>query len=90
MTRFRAMSTLNAQKRFVDSIISYAMAASKQTGFRERNLRPSVEEYVALRRETGGVMVCTSLFMKREPIADQVWIQDMHAIYRKLSRNRCP
>ncbi|MCJ1347352.1 hypothetical protein MMC31_005575 [Peltigera leucophlebia] len=58
MTRFRAMSPPNVAKRFVDSITSYAIAASKQTGFRERNLRPSVEEYVALRRETGAVMTC--------------------------------
>lgn len=60
MTRLRSMSTPNVQKRFVDSIIAYAMAASKQTGLRERNIRPSVEEYVALRRETGAVMACTS------------------------------
>lgn len=60
MIRLRAMSTPNVQKRFVDSIIAYAVAASKQTGFRERNLRPSVGEYIALRRDTGAVMVCTS------------------------------
>lgn len=60
MTRLRAISTPNVQKRFVDSIIAYAVAASKQTGFRERNLRPTVGDYIALRRDTGAVMVCTS------------------------------
>lgn len=56
-TRFRASSTPILQKRVVDSIIGYAMAASNQTGIRERWTCPSVEEYIAVRREAGGVKV---------------------------------
>lgn len=56
-TRFRASSSPILQKRFIDSVIGYAMAATKQTGIREGRKCPSVEEYIALRRETGAVKV---------------------------------
>lgn len=56
-TRFRASAATITQRRFVDSVIGYARAAAKQSGIRERHVRPTVEEYIALRRETGAVQV---------------------------------
>lgn len=56
-TRFKDSSTRIQQKRFIDSVISYATAASEQAGFRERRTWPSVKEYIALRRRTGAVQV---------------------------------
>ncbi len=60
MDRLRATSSPSVQKRFVDAIIAYATAATKQTGLRERLISPRIEEYVALRRETGALMVFNS------------------------------
>lgn len=56
-TRFRDSSTRIQQKRFIDSVISYATAATEQAGIRERRTLPSVKEYIALRRRTGVVQV---------------------------------
>lgn len=58
MTRFRAVSTPTIQKRFVDSVISYTRCAEKQNGLRERHINPPLDEFIALRRETGAVKVC--------------------------------
>lgn len=57
MTRFRAVSTPTIQKRFVDSVISYTRSAEKQNGLRERHIHPSLNEFIAIRRETGAVKV---------------------------------
>lgn len=57
MTRFRAVSTPLVQKRFVDSVIGYTQGAEKQNGLRERHINPSLDEFIAIRRETGAVKV---------------------------------
>lgn len=57
MTRFRAVSTPTIQKRFVDTVIGYTQGAEKQTGLRERHINPSLDEFIAIRRETGAVKV---------------------------------
>lgn len=61
MTRFRAVSTPGMQKRFVDSIISYTHAAEEQNGLGERNTNPRIDEFIAIRRETGAVKVIHSI-----------------------------
>lgn len=57
MTRLRAVSTPTIQKRFVDAVISYTRGAEKQNGLRERHIHPSLNEFIAIRRETGAVKV---------------------------------
>ena len=61
MTRFRAVSTPDMQKRFIDSIISYTHGAKKQNGLRERNIHPQTDEFIIIRRETGAVKVIQSI-----------------------------
>lgn len=56
-TRFRASSTPIIQKRFIDSVVEYVTAIAKQSGIREHQKCPSVEEFIILRRETGAVKV---------------------------------
>lgn len=61
MTRFRAVSTPDLQKRFLDSIVSYTHSAVKQNGLRERNINPQIDEFIAIRRDTGAVKVIQSI-----------------------------
>lgn len=71
-TRLRDSSTPIVQKRFIESIIGYAAGASKQTGIRERRMTSSVEEYIALRRETSAVKV----FKKMSQVQDSLLTKD--------------
>ena len=45
------------QKRFTDATHEYVLAARNQVGNRERKECPTIEEYVALRRDTSAIKV---------------------------------
>lgn len=45
------------QKRFTDATLEYVLAARNQVGNRERKECPTIEEYVALRRDTSAIKV---------------------------------
>lgn len=45
------------QKRFTDSTYEYVMAARNQVGNRESHICPTIDEYVALRRDTSAIKV---------------------------------
>ncbi|MCJ1468394.1 hypothetical protein MMC07_007022 [Pseudocyphellaria aurata] len=85
-TRFQASSSPSSQKRFIDSVIGYAMAAAKQTGIRESRMCPSLEEFIALRRETGAVKTCYPFVqhMLEIDVPDKAWhhpiIESLHEV----------
>lgn len=56
-TRYCATSTPGMQKRFTDSTYEYVMAARNQVGNRESHICPTIDEYVALRRDTSAIKV---------------------------------
>lgn len=45
------------QRRFTDATREYVLAARNQVGNRERKECPTIEEYVALRRDTSAIKV---------------------------------
>lgn len=45
------------QKRFTEATREYVLAARNQVGNRERKECPTIEEYVALRRDTSAIKV---------------------------------
>lgn len=57
VVRLRVHSTLSTHKRCVEYLVEYFLAVKKQIRIRERQKYPSIEEFVLLRRETGGVKV---------------------------------
>lgn len=61
MTRFRAVSTPDMQKRFIASIISYTQSTEKQNGLRGRNIYPQTDEFMTIRRDTGALRVIQSI-----------------------------
>lgn len=56
-TRFRATSTPNQQKRFIETVSDYACAVHRQVGNRERKMNCNINEYIALRRQTSAMKV---------------------------------
>ncbi|CAG7846754.1 Alpha-muurolene synthase {ECO:0000269/PubMed:19400802, ECO:0000269/PubMed:20889795}; AltName: Full=Gamma-muurolene synthase; {ECO:0000269/PubMed:19400802, ECO:0000269/PubMed:20889795}; AltName: Full=Germacrene-A synthase; {ECO:0000269/PubMed:19400802, ECO:0000269/PubMed:20889795} [Serendipita indica DSM 11827] len=56
-TRFCATSTPKMQKRFTDTTYEYVMAVKNQCGNRQSSRCPTIEEYVALRRDTSAIKV---------------------------------
>ncbi|KAG8812881.1 hypothetical protein FRC17_001771 [Serendipita sp. 399] len=56
-SRFCATSTPSMQKRFTDTTYEYVMAVKNQCGNRASEVCPTIEEYVALRRDTSAIKV---------------------------------
>jgi hypothetical protein len=53
------------QKRFTDATYEYVMAVKNQVGNRASSVCPSIEEYVALRRDTSAIKVHSLIYLPR-------------------------
>lgn len=64
------------QRRFTGATLEYVLAARNQVGNRERKECPTIEEYVALRRDTSAIKVSAlhivSLVHQRLTVCSQV------------------
>jgi len=50
------------QKHFTDATYEYVTAVKNQVGNRESSVCPSIEEYVALRRDTSAIKVYSLIY----------------------------
>lgn len=58
------------QKRFTEATREYVLAARNQVGNRERKECPTIEEYVALRRDTSAIKVGALCMFLSAPTSD--------------------